>query len=68
MAYLTDDCAPGKCPKTAEDSPIKCSSDLTMYFKNGYRTKCADGFECSVDGAAGDPHRLVKGQGGGGGV
>merc|ERR1712233_120470 len=32
------DCAPGKCPRTAEISPIKCSSDLTMYFNNGYPT------------------------------
>merc|ERR1711862_49448 len=25
------DCAPGKCPKTAEVSPIKCSSDPVMF-------------------------------------
>merc|ERR1711879_357100 len=32
------DCAPGKCPRTAEISPIKCSSDLAMFFNNGYPT------------------------------
>merc|ERR1712179_901551 len=32
------DCAPGKRPRTTEISPIKCSSDLTMYFNNGYPT------------------------------
>merc|ERR1712080_402111 len=31
------DCAPGKCPKTAEISPIICSSDPGMYFNNGYQ-------------------------------
>ena len=32
------DCAPGKCPRTAEISPIVCSSDLAMFFNNGYPT------------------------------
>ena len=32
------DCAPGKCPRTAEISPIQCSSDPAMYFNNGYPT------------------------------
>merc|ERR1712066_1009315 len=36
------DCAPGKCPRTAEISPIKCSSDLAMFFNNGYPTNCAE--------------------------
>ena len=39
--FLTDglpDCAPGKCPRTAEISPIVCSSDLAMFFNNGYPT------------------------------
>merc|ERR1712059_113324 len=31
------DCAPGKCPKTAEISPIVCSdTDPTFFFQNGY--------------------------------
>merc|ERR1739838_358935 len=57
------DCAPGKCPKTAEVSPIKCSADPTMYFNNGYPTVCAEGFECdaaAADAAEGDPCRPVE--------
>merc|ERR1712126_176927 len=58
------DCAPGKCPRTAEISPIKCSSDLTMYFNNGYPTTCAEGEECdaaAADAAEGNPCRPAAG-------
>merc|ERR1712126_562262 len=59
-------CAPGKCPKTAEISPIKCSSDLSMYFNNGYPTLCAEGEECDpaeADAANGNPCRLSRRKG-----
>merc|ERR1712215_420505 len=55
------DCAPGKCPPTAEISPVKCSSDPTMYFNNGYPTNCAEGEECDEAAAAegaGNPCRV----------
>merc|ERR1711936_385462 len=58
------DCAPGKCPRTAEISPIKCSSDLTMYFNNGSPTNCAEGEECdaaAADAAEGNPCRPAAG-------
>merc|ERR1711936_30268 len=57
------DCAPGLCPATAEISPVKCSSDPTMYFNNGYPTVCAEGFECdaaAADAGEGDPCRPVE--------
>merc|ERR1712098_504908 len=56
------DCAPGKCPATAEVSPIKCSSDLKMYFNNGFPTNCGEGEECDqaeADAASGNPCRPV---------
>merc|ERR1711862_349366 len=46
------DCAPGKCPPTAEISPVQCSSDPAMYFNNGYPTNCAEGEECDEAAAA----------------
>merc|ERR1712098_68874 len=46
------DCAPGKCPPTAEVSPIQCSSDPLLYFNNGYPTKCDKGFVCDEEKAA----------------
>ena len=46
------DCAPGKCPRTAEISPIKCSSDPVLFFNNGYPMLCQEGFTC--DAAAAD--------------
>merc|ERR1712215_413496 len=55
------DCAPGLCPATAEISPVKCSSDPTMYFNNGYPTNCAEGEECDEAAAAegaGNPCRV----------
>merc|ERR1712236_146164 len=58
------DCAPGLCPATAEISPVKCSSDPTMYFNNGYPTVCAEGFECdaaAADAGEGDPCRPAEG-------
>merc|ERR1712037_616921 len=58
------DCAPGKCPRTAEVSPIKCSSDLAMFFNNGYPMNCAEGEECgaaAADAAEGNPCRPVAG-------
>merc|ERR1712215_153699 len=58
------DCAPGLCPATAEISPIKCSSDPTMYLNNGYPTVCAEGFECdaaAADAGEGDPCRPAEG-------
>merc|ERR1712210_282579 len=58
------DCAPGKCLRTAEISPIKCSSDLAMLFNNGYPTNCAEGEECdaaAADAAEGNPCRPVGG-------
>merc|ERR1711953_581123 len=58
------DCAPGKCPRTAEISPIKCSSGLAMFFNNGYPTNCAEGEECdaaAADAAEGNPCRPVGG-------
>jgi len=57
------DCAPGKCPKTAEISPIKCSADPSMYFNNGYPTLCAEGFACdaaAADAGEGDPCRPAE--------
>merc|ERR1712212_968109 len=54
------DCAPGLCPATAEISPVKCSSDPTMYFNNGYPTVCAEGFEweaAAAEAGEGDPGR-----------
>jgi len=56
-------CAPGKCKATAEVSPIKCSSDLAMFFNNGAPTNCAEGFACDEAAAAaaeGNPCRLVE--------
>jgi len=56
------DCAPGKCPPQAEVSPIWCSSDLTMFFNNGFPTNCGPDEECNAeaaDGAAGNPCRPV---------
>merc|ERR1712080_168060 len=40
------DCAPGKCPPTAEVSPVQCSSDPVLFFNNGFprsvpRVRCA---------------------------
>jgi len=58
------DCAPGKCPKTAEISPIKCSSDATMFFNNGYPTVCQEGFSCdsaAADAGEGNPCRADEG-------
>merc|ERR1711934_190996 len=55
------DCAPGKCPRTAEVSPIKCSSDLAMFFNNGYPTNCAEGEECAAAAADGNPCRPAAG-------
>merc|ERR1712083_538593 len=46
------DCAPGKCPPTAEISPVKCSGDPT---------NCAEGEECDEAAAAegaGNPCRV----------
>merc|ERR1711935_864034 len=57
------DCAPGKCPPTAEVSPIKCSSDLKMFFNNGFPTNCPEGLECDAgiaDAASGNPCRPVE--------
>ena len=57
------DCAPGKCPKTAEVSPIKCSSDPAMFFNNGYPTLCAEGFTCdaaAADAGEGNPCRAAE--------
>merc|ERR1712223_826658 len=59
------DCAPGKCPRTAEISPIQCSSDPAMYFNNGYPTNCAEGEACDEAAAAaaeGNPCRPVAGE------
>merc|ERR1712037_1001618 len=56
--------APGKCPRTAEISPIKCSSDLAMFFNNGYPTNCAEGEEsdaAAADAAEGNPCRPAAG-------
>merc|ERR1712227_497868 len=58
------DCAPGKCPKTAEVSPIVCSSNPTMFFNNGYPTLCAEGFTCNsaaADAGEGNPCRADEG-------
>merc|ERR1712193_255014 len=58
------DCAPGKCPKTAEISPIKCSSDPTLFFNNGYPMLCQEGFSCDVaaaDAGEGNPCRADEG-------
>merc|ERR1711868_247855 len=58
------DCAPGKCPKTAEVSPIVCSSDPTMFFNNGYPTLCAEGFtfnSAAADAGEGNPCRADEG-------
>merc|ERR1711971_1277746 len=58
------DCVPGKCPRTAEISPIVCSSDLAMFFNNGYPTNCAEGEECdaaAADAAEGNPCRPAAG-------
>merc|ERR1711892_727579 len=55
-------CAPGKCPQTAEISPIRCSSDLKLYFNNGFPTRCGEGEECDsaeADAANGNPCRPV---------
>merc|ERR1712001_346724 len=60
------DCAPGKCPKTAEVSPIKCSSDLAMFFNNGYPTLCQEGFTCdaaAADAGEGNPCRAAEEEG-----
>merc|ERR1711892_7404 len=46
------DCAPGKCPATAEVSPVQCSSDPALFFNNGYPTNCAEGEECDEATAA----------------
>merc|ERR1711953_917949 len=57
------DCAPGKCPRTAEVSPIKCSSDPTMFFNNGYPMVCAEGFTCdqeAADAGSGNPCRASE--------
>merc|ERR1712107_795546 len=59
------DCAPGKCPRTAEISPIQCSSDPAMYFNNGYPTNCVEGEACDEAAAAaaeGNPCRPVAGE------
>merc|ERR1712227_451694 len=58
------DCAPGKCPKTAEISPIKCSSDPTLFFNNGYPMLCQEGFSCdsaAADAGEGNPCRADEG-------
>merc|ERR1712087_896060 len=60
------DCAPGKCPKTAEVSPIKFSSDLAMFFNNGYPTLCQEGFTCdaaAADAGEGNPCRAAEEEG-----
>merc|ERR1711915_40187 len=60
------DGAPGKCPKTAEVSPIKCSSDPAMFFNNGYPTLCAEGFTCdasAADAGEGNPCRAAEEEG-----
>ena len=64
--YLTGglpDCAPGKCPKTAEISPIKCSSDPVLFFNNGYPMLCQEGFTCdtaAADAGEGNPCRAAE--------
>merc|ERR1711864_2496 len=59
------DCAPGKCPKTAEISPIVCSdTDPTFFFQNGYPLACIEGEECDpevADSGAGNPCRPAEG-------
>merc|ERR1712080_289837 len=58
------DCAPGKCPPTNEVSPITCSSDLTMYFNNGYPTVCGEGEQCDPEAAdAGEGNPCKGGDG-----
>ena len=62
------DCAPGKCPATAEISPIKCSSDPAMFFNNGYPMVCAEGFTCdaaAADAGEGNPCRAAEEEAGG---
>merc|ERR1712001_325713 len=62
------DCAPGKCPATAEISPIKCSSDPAMFFNNGYPMVCAEGFTCdaaAADAGEGTPCRAAEEEAGG---
>merc|ERR1711884_254447 len=57
------DCAPGKCPKTAEISPIKCSSDPVLFFNNGYPMLCQEGFTCdtaAADAGEGNPCRAAE--------
>ena len=57
------DCAPGKCPKTAEISPIKCSSDPVLFFNNGYPMLCQEGFTCdtaAADAGEGNPCRASE--------
>ena len=57
------DCAPGKCPKTAEISPIKCSSDPVLFFNNGYPMLCQEGFTCdaaAADAGEGNPCKAAE--------
>ena len=57
------DCAPGKCPATAEISPVQCSSDPAMFFNNGYPTLCGEGTECdtaAAEAGEGNPCRAVE--------
>jgi len=57
---------PEQVLRTAETSPIKCSSDLTMYFNNGYPTNCPEGEECdaaAADAGEGNPCRPAVGEG-----